>query len=250
MKKASIAIALTAAISLILASCVDYSKPEPEPDKKVATREPSEIVDIPWADSEFTGYVIQDYEGNNKGTVAMSIERYRDIYSLKQLYVFQDNVSLVLIANVRADNLKPLGGGVTESNVAFGPTTTYSYEEGGKLNIDAASPEGVQHIVMDVPEDAYDDNELLFLLRTLPFEVGYSTAFTNIIVASAKKWAVRISVVSKEEIQVPAGNFDTYKIKLTMAGETKHLWYGRSKPHHLIKLNDGVNLLLLKEIIK
>lgn len=244
MRKIGIVIVLVAVVGVILAGCAGDSEPEPalEPVSRIVTN-------IPWPDNEFTGYVIQDYEGNDKGTAALLIERFEDIYFLKQYYVFQKKFGLTLIVNVRTDNLKPLGGGVTGSTALPGPTVIYSYEEKGKLNIDNSTPEGDQRIVIDVPEDAYDDNELLFLLRTIPFEVGYTASFTNVVATSAQKHVVTITVVGEEELQVPAGNFDAYKIELTIASDKKYLWYAKEKPHYLVKLDDRINvILLLKDI--
>ena len=240
MKKIGIVVALIAIIGLILTGCVDHSGPEREAACEI-------ITDIPWADNELTCYVIQDYEGNDKGTAALLIERYEDIYFLKQYYVFQESIAWTLMVNVRADNLKPLAGGVTTSTPTIGHTVIYNYAE-GKLDIDTTAPEGSQHTVMDVPEDAYDDNEFLFLLRAIPFEVGHTATFTNVIATSAEKHVVTIVVIGEEELQVPAGRFDAYKVEISMAGDKRYVWYGKDKPHYLLKLDSGTGVILLKEI--
>lgn len=256
MKKIGIIIVLIAVAGLILAACGSDTELEQEPEAETQPEPVSGIVaDVPWSDSgssrhtiEFTGYVIQNYEGSDIGTVALTITRLDDIYMLKQWYVFGDYVGLVTIANVRADNLKPLAGGITMPDAIYTPVVTYSYEEEGKLKIDIDTQEGNRHEVIDVPEDAYDDNELVFLLRAIPFEIGYTTNFTNVIAASAQKHVVTVTVVGEEELQVPAGSFDTYKIELTMAGDKKYLWYGKDEPHYLVKLDDGASVILLKDI--
>jgi len=154
---------------------------------------------------------------------------------------------LVIIANVRADNLKPLAGGVTGSDALITPVVTYSYEEEGKLKIDTYTRDNEQHDVIDVPEDAYDDNELLFLLRTIPFEVGYTANFTNVIATAAKEHIATVTVVGEEELQVPSGNFDAYKVEFIMAGSKVYFWYAKNKPHYLLKLDSSASVILLKD---
>jgi len=237
---------LIAITGLTLAGCAGNNEPEPAPEPEPASVTVSEI---PWPDTEFTGYVIQDYDGNEMGSSALLIRKTLDIYNLNQKYVFEGSFDQVLIANVKADDLKPLAGTITIPEVMLAPLVTYLYKEDGTLTIDAATEEGNQHTVVNVPEDTYDNNELLFLLRTIPFEIGYTATFTNVkITTKAEKRAATVTVVGEEKLQVPAGNFDTYKVELTSASNKKYLWYGKEKPHYLVKLDDGTGVILLEEI--
>ncbi len=250
MKKVGITITLTAIVGLILAGCAGNSEPAPAPAPEPEPEPVSGIVaGIPWADREFLDYVIQDYEGNDIGMLGLTIAREMgDTYILKQLYAFKQQVAqLLTTTKVRADNLKPIIGRIVFANVSPAPVITYEYED-GIVSISTLVEDDILQDTMDVPEDAYDDNELLFLLRTIPFEIGYTVSFTDMIVASAQKHVITITVVGEEEIQVPAGSFDAYQVELTIAGDKKYLWYGKDKPHYLLKLDDGRSVTLLEEI--
>ncbi len=121
------------ATSLTLVGCVGDEGRELEPSGVLG---PDSIVSgIPWSDSEFAGYIIQSYGGSDVGTAILTVERGEDgLYSLRQEYVF-DDASLVMIVRVRADNLKPVAGGITMPGILT-PVITYSYEEKGKLKIE------------------------------------------------------------------------------------------------------------------
>lgn len=244
MKKINIVIALITAVGLILAGCAGEPEPAPEPEPVSGI-----VSGIPWSDRELASYVIQDYEGNKIGIVGLTIAREMgDTYILKQFYgVEQQVTSILTMVKVRADNLKPVSGRVAFAHISPAPIISYKYED-SVLSIAITTEDEPKHTVMDVPEDAYDDNALFFLLRAIPFKVGYTASFTNMITVSAQKYAVTITVVGEEEIQVPAGSFDAYKIELNMAGEKKYLWYGKDKPHYFLKLDDGSSVIVLEEI--
>ena len=245
MKKINIVIALITVVGLILAGCAGEPEPAPEPEPVNGI-----VSGIPWSDRELASYVIQDYEGSTIGAAGLSLARDMEgTYILKQFYGFKQQVAALLtMAKVRADNLKPISGVVTLANISPAPVVEYSFDD-GILSIRVLNTEGdISRDTIDIPEDAYDDNELLFLLRAIPFKVGYTASFTNMIAAAAQKHVVIITVVDEEELQVPAGSFDAYKIELTMAGEKKYLWYGKDKPHYFLKLDDGSSVIVLEEI--
>ncbi|MFC2012752.1 DUF3108 domain-containing protein [Chloroflexota bacterium] len=249
MNKFGIIIALALVIGLIVSGCAGNSEPEPEPEP-----EPMPIngifAAIPWQERELLDYVMYDYSGNETGAIAMTLAReLDDSYVLKQVFIFQQQVyTLLTITKVRADNLKPVNGMITLGNISPAPLIKYSYGD-GVLNIASTDTENnLTNRTIDLPEDAYDDNELFFMLRALPFKVGYTASFTNIIVASGAKYPVTVTVVGEEELQSPAGAFNTYKVELDMAEVKQYLWYAQKKPHFLIKLDDGESIILLSEI--
>ena len=247
MKKIGIVTALVLAVSLISSGCAGNSEPAPQPEPEPVN---GIVTEIPWPDHEFSSYAIQDSDGNEIGIVGLTIAReIGNAYILKQFYGFKHQVgSLLTLATVRADNLKPVSGILTLSDVSPAPVIEYSFDN-SILTIKARDTEGnVKHHTIDIPEDAYDDNELLFLLRTIPFKIGYTTSFTNVIAAATQKHVVTITVVSEEQVQVPAGSFDAYKIELSIAGDKKYLWYSKDELHYLLKLDDGSNLFLLEEV--
>jgi len=245
MNKIVTTIVLIVTFSLILTGCTGNNEPKPAPEPEPVSGIVSEI---PWPDTEFTGYVIQDYDGNEIGSGALLVRKTMDIYNLNQRYVFEGTLDRIIMTNVRIDNLKPLAGTITRPEIALSPVVIYLYKEDGTLTIDAATKEGSQQTTITVPEDAYDYYELPFMLRAMPFKIGYTATFTNVIVNRAEKQIATVTVVGEEELQVPAGNFDTYKVEFTSDGNKKYFWYAQEKPHYLVKLDDGTGIILLEEI--
>jgi len=245
MKRIGVVIVLTALIGLILAGCTEKSEPEP------VTEPVSGIVSsIPWGDRELIDYTIQDYDGNEIGSTGLTLAReLGDAYVLKQVLGYKGQVFVFLIiVKVRADNLKPVTGMITLGNISPAPLTEFRYED-STLSIENTNTEGeVTYKTIDIPEDAYDHYELPFLLRAIPLELGYTTTFTNVIVNRAEKQAATVTVIGEEELQVPAGNFDTYKVELTSAGDTKYFWCAKDMPHYMVKWDNGAEITLLEEV--
>ena len=55
------------------------------------------------------------------------------------------------------------------------------------------------------------------VIACLPLAEGYSTVFRNFDVQKQKAKAMRLEVAGSEEVQVPAGRFDTFRVELTSA---------------------------------
>ncbi len=55
------------------------------------------------------------------------------------------------------------------------------------------------------------------VIACLPLEVGYSTVFRNLDIQKQKPRAMQLEVVRSEEIEVPAGKFDCFRVELTSA---------------------------------
>lgn len=66
--------------------------------------------------------------------------------------------------------------------------------------------------VADIPADAQDALSSLYYLRTQPAFTSGTPVVINVH-DSGKNWAVEIHVLGKERISVPAGTFDTIKLK-------------------------------------
>jgi len=245
MRKIGIVIALVLTVSLISSGCAGNSKPEPEPEPVSGI-----VSEVPWGDRELIDYTIQDYDGNEIGSIGLTLAReLGDAYVIKHVLGYKEQVFIYLIiVKVRADNLKPVTGMITLGNISPTPLTEYHYEN-SVLNIESSNTEGeVTYQTIDIPEDAYDNYELPFLLRAIPLEVGYTATFTNVIINRAEKQATTITVIGEEELQVPAGNFDTYKVELTSAAGTKYFWCAKDMPHYMVKWDNGAEITLLEEV--
>jgi len=206
------------------------------------------IPTTPWPDKEQTRYTVEEQAGNTIGSGTLTIARKGESYILGQYWKLGDIKQTVSI-EVASDDLKPVSGNQTivspRGEVKI--NTTYT---GNKLSIEAETPQGPRTAEIDVPDDAYDNDEVLFLFRTLPFEEGYQATYTIIVASTAQKPKVTITIIGKEQIEAPAGLFHCWKLELKVAEQKQYVWYSIDDPHHLVKYDDGQNTILLQEIVQ
>ena len=205
------------------------------------------IAQIPWPDDEVTTYTVQDAEGSAIGTLELTIQRDDGTYTLTQVVdvtiegqQVQDTVSVT----ASATDLKPLS--MTETVLFSGQTieVVATYSE-GEVAIVATVDGEEQSATIAIPEDAYDDGEVLFLLRAIPFQVGYRATYTDVVPAAGLMPEATVSVAAEEAVEVPAGSFDCYKVELTVLGTTQYLWYDTESPHYLVKVEvEGTSMVL------
>jgi hypothetical protein len=70
------------------------------------------------------------------------------------------------------------------------------------------------------------------VIACLPLEEGYSTVFRNFDLQKQKPKAMRLEVKGSEEVTVPAGQFDTFRVELTSAEggpDRSTIWVSKSE---------------------
>ena len=205
------------------------------------------VAGVPWPDDEATEYRIEDVDGNAMGSANMTVHREDDTYLFTQSYSVADQQVVQNISvRVNADDLKPLAGiqiiETADSTIEIG-----SIYSNSTLSVVAIIDGEQQSATLDIPADTYDNDEALFLLRTIPFEVGYTATYTNAVPSAGMLPKATLSVVAEETVNAPAGSFDCYKLKLSATGATIYIWYAVESPHYLVKYDNSATVLLLTE---
>lgn len=237
MKRSLLILSLLTMVCLALAAC----GPPVVPTLTIAQ--------IPWPDDEVTNYTIEDQDGNTIATGELTIEKGNNTYLLTQHFELTTQEAIQHITvNVSADDLKPISGNQTiqATEGVLDVVTTYSE---GQVSVTVSIGGDEQSATFDIPDDAYDNDEVLFLLRAIPFEVGYTASYTNVVPSYALTPKVTVTVVGEEEVTTPAGSFNCYKLEFSVEGGTQkqYMWYGVDEPHYLIKYDNGVTIFLLTE---
>ncbi len=235
MKKSLIVLSLFTIFSLALIGCCP---------SQAAT---FTIGQIPWPDNEVTIYTIEDQNGNTMGNCNMTVVKENNTYLLSQDYnLIGEQYGQQVSVNVNATDLKPISGNeaVWTPNSTINITSSYS---NSLVTVTATADGKKQSADFDIPDDAYDNDEVLFMLRTIPFEVGYSASYTNVVPSAGLTQKATITVVTQEEVSTPAGSFDCYKLNLSTTGAVIHLWYGVETPHYLVKYDNQTAILLLTQ---
>ena len=81
----------------------------------------------------------------------------------------------------------------------------------------------------------YDDEELLWLLRGIPLREGFEGSFTNVNASTGRVFGADVTVEEREEVEVPAGTFQTWKIRIQTSTVTQLIWVDQEAPHRLIR---------------
>ncbi|MGB6836388.1 MAG: DUF3108 domain-containing protein, partial [Dehalococcoidia bacterium] len=97
-------------------------------------------------------------------------------------------------------------------------------------------------------EHYYDNESSLFLWRTLRFEEGYRASYHAVMVNRRKQQVVRVEVVGRESVTVPAGTFQAWRIEVRSGGVEQVAWYADTATRPLVKYDNSELLFLLTEL--
>lgn len=113
---------------------------------------------------------------------------------------------------------------------------TATYGE-NRVTIQSSLPIGDEEATIDLPDSPYFDNEqLVMIIRALPLKRGYKATLRDVITRAAMNTSITLHVVRKEQLEVPAGTFETWKVDLKGTGRT--VWIATSDPYQLVKYED------------
>lgn len=231
-------IVLLAAV-LLLAACAD--------DSIKAT---DIVTGIPWPDEERANYRVLDNDGDEIGTLEMSVTATDDAFTLSQDFDFpEDEFTNTAEVDVGRADLQPRH----TSYVIDGPdgVATCSAEyEGSDVTVLNVREDGERTDTLDVPTIAYDSWSDLFLWRTIDFSQGFTIEYADIVACQApappQRLAVKLKVTGGETIEVPAGSFDTWRLEID-AGRDQKAWFTTDDAHILVRYDNGDQVFELIE---
>ena len=202
--------------------------------------QPADIAGRPvWAPGEQAEYRLLD--GRKEiGRALLSVEREGDAFVLRQEFKAERVTDTVAI-HVSETDLKPR----KVHRVVDG--------EDGRIQLDVEYVDGRAIVHADngeernsesnaVPAFAYDNWEGLFLWRTVPLDDDYRAAYHSMVTAVPRKPAASkktIEVEKREQVSVPAGSFDTWKLKVSGGGASETAWIGIDGAHPVVKYDNG-----------
>ena len=209
------------------------------------------VSEIPWPDEERATYRVLDDDGEEVGTLQMSVApEGDDAYLLRQDYVFPGteftNSAAVVVG--RAD-LQPR----QTTYVIDGPDGSASCSAdyvGSDVTVVNVREDGERTDTLDVPHVAYDSWSDLFVWRTIDFSQGFEIEYADIVACQApappQRLAVKLEVTGGETIDVPAGSFDTWRVEID-AGRDQKAWFTTDDAHILVRYDNGDQIFELIE---
>ena len=87
-----------------------------------------------------------------------------------------------------------------------------------------------------MPEPAwYDDEELLWLVRGIPLREGFEGSFTNVNASTGRVFSAEVTVDEQEVVEVPAGTFQAWKVRIVTSTVTQLIWLDTEAPHRVVR---------------
>ncbi|HXF61894.1 MAG TPA: DUF3108 domain-containing protein [Caldilineaceae bacterium] len=212
---------------LWLAGC---TQPDPQP---------LIVGETPWQDGERSTFRVTDLNGNYAGTARFDLARLDDQTWNLRREISAQGAQEIVVVDMRLPGLRPTTATLVriDDSGAEQVRTTYNgsvadLELTNKLDI-------TTYERVNIPSDVRDQRSLLMLLRTLPLAQGYATRLNSFLPVVPLLDRVTISVTDREEVQVPAGSFDAWKVRLDTGDSRTDAWIGVAPPYPLVKFVDG-----------
>lgn len=205
----------------------------------------------PFIDPNITSGEKNIYEVIENGKVSQTVHIIsREQRNGKDVYIVRTKSRQMIL---EASNLRPISIKKTNANGELIFSIEYNDDR-----VHFIYPGPKRNKVDKVPEDRYDINTILEVVRGFPF--GQEKAKFTLVTPEHIVGAY-IKIVGNERITVPAGTFDCYQLKAGISGlagkivRTRfYFWVEKNHPHRVIKYTDssGERLMTLVgcEILK
>ena len=228
-------IASTLLATLLLAACVV--------DEPVATQDI--VSTIPWLDGERAEYVLLDRDnGEEHSRAVLTVTRQNGAFELGLRFSDEQDSDEVVVL-VDATTLKPISVRREISRQATTVTGEYDSEE-GIIRITIIDKDGDERPVpLRLEENYYDNESSLFLWRTIPFEEGYEASYYSVLANQRSHELITVRVAGTEEITVPAGTFQTWRVEIRFDGTKQVAWYADTPERTLVQYDNSRQLMQL-----
>jgi hypothetical protein len=192
---------------------------------------------VPWQDGDRALYQVVDREGAVVGRSEFTFAQEDGVWLISATDKI-GQLDQVYTVRLDATTLKPLGEEKTIHTGDSDVTLSTTYAE-GRLQIDAVVNGEERSAGIDVPAHALDNDQLLMTLRALQFAEGYEGRYVNVVAANAARINTTVRVVGQEEVEVPAGSFQTWRVELDFGQAKQNVWYQVDAPQHMVQYDNG-----------
>ena len=198
---------------------------------------------IPWAGPETAKYRVLDSNDDEVGTLDLSIEKAGSGGLLfHQFFDFPDK-KFTNEAKVTVDDktLQPSSSSFKIVGPSGNLDCSATYGD-GVMKAHRKGEDGERDDTLSVPRVVYDTWGDLFVWRTLDLGAGLDISYADVLSCTLAKpdvISVKLRVEEQEQITVPVGTFDTWKLEIESGGDTQTAWYSTDAKHTLIRYDNG-----------
>ena len=196
---------------------------------------------IPWSTPETAHYRLL-HDDDTKGSGELKIAMQDGALVLAQTFDIPDQkIADTVQLQADAQNLRPK---VVQRTID-GPegkrdcTATY---EGNSVTVEQQAKDENRRDNLSVPAQHYDSWSDLFLWRTLKFFENEELKYVDVLTCSLTKpdlLPVVLQVKSVEDVSVPAGRFQAWRLEIRSGGRTQKAWYADDAAHTLVRYDNG-----------
>ncbi len=193
---------------------------------------------IPWkgAGVETYHYQVRDRDGATQITASLTVEEAGAETRFLQRYESPDGTDEVtVVADAITLRPKEMTRSIRSTSVTRDIHAIYGTDT-VKITITGDDPQVKD---LEFPPHAYDTEESLFLWRTLPFTVGHDVRYVAINPNRPTGRVGNAHVIAIEQVTVPAGTFEVWRVEATAAGSRVVAWYETAAPYRLIRYDAG-----------
>lgn len=142
---------------------------------------------------------------------------------------------------LKASTMKPI---IVDSTCKYKEGMFRFKKEYQEKEVDIVIPKTKRDKPIKIPKNTYDEESLFYVLRGLVFEINKKVEFNLLYTKFDKIGMVSMyaTIINKEKIIVPAGEFICYKVEMGLTGieallykEKYCFWFNVQKPHYLVK---------------
>ena len=203
----------------------------------------------PLPEREEARYRILDDKGASIGSAVLTIAPEGDGLRLGLAYDFgaqhTDTGSVV----VRRESMKPqrLERVVVDGERRYALSTQYSDTAVTATLDDGRRP---RERTAKLSESAYDNLAAVFLWRTIDHGVGTELRYVNVVIdprrATISRVLGTVQVIAREQVELPAGRVEAWRIEFRSAGVTNIAWYRADAGRELLRyeISRGPTLVL------
>lgn len=205
---------------------------------------PLQVQSAPWANGEVSTYQITDIENKPAGTATITFtagatQLQTEAWTMQREVAAQGNLEMVVV-EMTATDLRPALSTLTRQLGGDRREQVKSVYNGGQVDLELTTAQDITtYERINVPSDARDQRTLLALVRALPLANGYATQVNSFLPVADLLERITIHVVGQEQVQTPAGAYETWQVELTTSDSESQAWISTNAPYILVKFVDG-----------
>jgi hypothetical protein len=202
----------------------------------------------PWNGEETLTYSLEQEGVNNEATCVLTTEQAEG-EELTLIRSCSDNrgYSDEGRATVFGQSLEPKESVRTYYDVEDDRTTVHSVRyEGREAHFETrvSDDDDSRTTSRDLPEPTeefptpgwYDDESLLWLVRGIELREGYEDHYTHVINAGQPRvLSADLEVQDLEEVEVPAGTFNAWLVRVSSGNVVYRFWVDEEAPHRVVR---------------